>query len=126
MQRRTNAAICNHGTAHRQTRERAAMADDNDDAASPAGEDETSQAPATGRAGAGRRLKVAGHSIPVPRSRAARRLLGGALIVGGILGFLPVLGFWMVPLGILILSQDSHRFRRLRRWAEVKLGRRRK
>jgi hypothetical protein len=28
------------------------------------------------------------------------------LIVGGVLGFLPVLGFWMVPLGLLLLAQD--------------------
>lgn len=35
-----------------------------------------------------------------------RTLLGVILIVGGIFGFLPVLGFWMVPLGILIISLD--------------------
>jgi hypothetical protein len=28
------------------------------------------------------------------------------LIVGGVVGFLPVLGFWMIPLGLLLLAQD--------------------
>lgn len=28
------------------------------------------------------------------------------LVVGGIAGFLPVLGFWMIPLGVLLLAQD--------------------
>lgn len=28
------------------------------------------------------------------------------LIMGGLLGFLPVLGFWMIPLGLLILAID--------------------
>jgi hypothetical protein len=31
---------------------------------------------------------------------------GGALIVGGIVGFLPILGFWMVPLGLILLAKD--------------------
>ena len=29
-----------------------------------------------------------------------------ALIAGGTLGFLPVLGFWMLPLGLVLLAQD--------------------
>ena len=28
------------------------------------------------------------------------------LIAGGCVGFLPVLGFWMVPLGLLVLALD--------------------
>lgn len=28
------------------------------------------------------------------------------LIVGGILGFLPILGFWMLPLGLALLAID--------------------
>jgi hypothetical protein len=31
--------------------------------------------------------------------RWARLVVGVLLIVGGLLGFLPILGFWMVPLG---------------------------
>ena len=74
--------------------------------------------------GAGRRrVKIAGRSIPMPRSRVLRRTLGGALVVGGLLGFLPVVGFWMMPLGLLVLSHDSKRLRRVRRRLEVRLGR---
>jgi purine-cytosine permease-like protein len=72
------------------------------------------------------RLFIAGRSIPMPRSRVARLCIGSALIVGGILGFLPILGFWMVPLGILILSQDLSFVRRRRRRLEVWWGRRRR
>ncbi len=32
--------------------------------------------------------------------------LGLLLIAGGFLGFLPILGFWMLPLGLLILAID--------------------
>ena len=43
---------------------------------------------------------------------------------GGLLGFLPILGFWMVPLGLYVLSRDSARVRRARRRLTVHLGRR--
>jgi len=29
-----------------------------------------------------------------------------ALMVGGVLGFLPILGFWMLPLGLALLALD--------------------
>jgi hypothetical protein len=53
-----------------------------------------------------------------------RWLVGGLLIVGGLFGFLPVLGFWMVPVGLLVLASGSPRgrelakqaLRRLRAW----------
>lgn len=35
-----------------------------------------------------------------------RGLLGIFLICGGVLGFLPVLGFWMIPLGLALLATD--------------------
>jgi len=41
-----------------------------------------------------------------PRARWLRIPLGLLLILGGFLGFLPVLGFWMLPLGVLLLSLD--------------------
>ena len=28
------------------------------------------------------------------------------LIIGGLLGFLPILGFWMIPVGLLLLAVD--------------------
>ncbi len=42
----------------------------------------------------------------------ARILLGLLLLLGGLLGALPVLGFWMVPLGLLVLSLDFRWARR--------------
>ncbi|WP_254799377.1 hypothetical protein [Falsochrobactrum tianjinense] len=59
----------------------------------------------------------------MPQSLMMRRTLGGSLVAGGALGFLPVLGFWMLPLGLIILSHDSHRVRRLRRKSEVHIWR---
>ena len=50
--------------------------------------------------------------------------LGILLVIAGILGFLPVLGFWMIPLGLLILSHDLPTVRRWRRRLAVRLGRR--
>ena len=32
--------------------------------------------------------------------------LAALLIGGGFLGFLPILGFWMLPIGLVLLSQD--------------------
>src|SRR6185312_6020170 len=34
------------------------------------------------------------------------------LICGGFLGFLPVLGFWMAPIGVLLLAEDVPPLRR--------------
>ncbi|WP_204113951.1 hypothetical protein [Shimia biformata] len=36
----------------------------------------------------------------------ARLVLGLVLMVGGVFGFLPVLGFWMIPLGATIAWFD--------------------
>ena len=55
------------------------------------------------------------HGIRLSRRRWHRIALGIALIFGGLLGFLPVLGFWMIPLGLVVLSYDIARVRRLRR-----------
>jgi len=35
-----------------------------------------------------------------------RGLLGILLILAGLLGFLPVHGFWMIPLGVALLATD--------------------
>jgi hypothetical protein len=61
--------------------------------------------------------------LRVPHSKAKRQLLGWGLVAGGILGFLPILGFWMLPLGLAMLSIDSPSMRRRRRRWLVKLGR---
>ena len=41
-----------------------------------------------------------------PSSRLLRIPLGILLVLGGILSFLPVLGVWMLPLGLFLLALD--------------------
>ena len=55
-----------------------------------------------------------------------RRVAGILLVIGGLLGFLPVLGFWMLPLGLILLSDDIPSLRRRRRRIEAWWLRRRR
>ena len=49
----------------------------------------------------------------------ARSLVGVTLIFGGMLGFLPILGFWMIPLGGTFVALDIPPLRRrLLAWLE--------
>jgi len=52
-----------------------------------------------------------------PAAKWVRLPLGCALIVGGFLGFLPILGFWMIPIGALMIGQDIPPIRRVTVWA---------
>ncbi len=48
----------------------------------------------------------------------ARTLVGLLAMVGGILGFLPILGFWMLPVGVALIALDVPPLRRrLLRWS---------
>jgi hypothetical protein len=60
----------------------------------------------------------------LPKSKPVRLGLGILLVAGGLLGFLPVLGFWMIPLGLLVLSVDLPAVRRWRRRVTVQWYRR--
>lgn len=71
-------------------------------------------------------LHIFDRRIRLPSDRRGRMALGLALVGGGLLGFLPVLGFWMLPLGLLVLSADSVLVRRWRRRAQVWWERRRR
>jgi hypothetical protein len=62
-------------------------------------------------------------SLPAPIRRSYERVteprmlwlrvpLSLLLIAGGLVGFLPVLGFWMVPLGLLLMAEDVPFLRR--------------
>jgi hypothetical protein len=55
----------------------------------------------------------------LPQSRPIRIGIGILLVAFGLLGFLPVLGFWMIPLGLLVLSVDVPIVRRWRRQLAV-------
>jgi purine-cytosine permease-like protein len=55
-------------------------------------------------------------AVELPRNRALRITLGVALVIGGgVFGFLPVLGHWMVPLGLVVLASDNAAIRRFNR-----------
>ena len=55
------------------------------------------------------------HHLP----RGVRAALGVVLAVFGVFGFLPVLGFWMVPLGAALVALDVPPWRRrMLRWME--------
>jgi hypothetical protein len=41
-----------------------------------------------------------------PSSFAVRLVVALLLIVGGFFSFLPILGLWMLPLGLLFIAQD--------------------
>ncbi|WP_420132127.1 hypothetical protein [Rhodopseudomonas sp.] len=41
-----------------------------------------------------------------PSSKYVRLPLGVLLVGGGVLSFLPVLGLWMLPLGLILIAQD--------------------
>lgn len=69
------------------------------------------------------RVRLGNREFKAPGTPLTRTITGVALIVGGVFGFLPILGFWMIPLGIIILSVDFHPVRRFRRKVEVRWGR---
>lgn len=68
-------------------------------------------------------IRFGKHKINIPGSQLVRTALGLVLILGGLVGFLPVVGFWMLPLGMLVLSYDFPVIRHWRRRMEVALGR---
>lgn len=69
-----------------------------------------------------------------PSTRWLRIPVGVLLVIGGLLSFLPVLGIWMLPLGVMLLAQDIHVLKRPtsgflirgeRRWTSWRRRRRR-
>jgi hypothetical protein len=46
------------------------------------------------------------HWVRQPPARWVRWPLALVLIVGGIFSILPVLGLWMLPLGLVLIAQD--------------------
>ena len=60
-------------------------------------------------------LKFGSMAIGLPKSRPLRIVVGVLLVILGLFGFLPIIGFWMIPLGIIVLSVDVHPIRRARR-----------
>ena len=72
-------------------------------------------------------IKVGPYRFDLPPWRALRIAIGVALVIGGLLGFLPILGFWMLPLGLIVLAHDLPPVRRFNRkvlawWRERRTG----
>ena len=62
------------------------------------------------------KVRLGRFSIDLPRNRFVRIGLGVTLVVvGAVFGFLPILGYWMVPLGLLVLASDNAAIRRMNR-----------
>ena len=55
------------------------------------------------------------HRLKTHPNHWLRKGIGVLLIIGGLLGFLPVLGYWMIPLGLALLAVDWPWARRLSR-----------
>lgn len=68
------------------------------------------------------KIRILGYRMGVPGHPVLRVVLGCGLVVAGLLGFLPLLGFWMVPLGLAILAVDFPLVRRFQRRLSVRLG----
>lgn len=60
------------------------------------------------------RLRQAVRWLRKPSSRWARIPAGVLLLIGGFLWILPLLGLWMLPLGLLLLAEDVPALDRLR------------
>jgi hypothetical protein len=71
-----------------------------------------------------RRVTILGREFVMPQSRLVRVCIGGLFVFFGLFGFLPILGFWMIPVGLLILSYEFAMIRRWRRRFAVRWGRR--
>lgn len=72
-----------------------------------------------------RRLRRLAASAYVLQNKGRRHLpplvrafLGLCLVVMGVFGFLPVLGFWMIPLGVALMATDIPP---LQRWLKKRL-----
>lgn len=53
------------------------------------------------------------HVVAVRRLPPVVRSGAGALfVVGGVFGFLPILGFWMIPVGCVLIATDIPPLRR--------------
>jgi hypothetical protein len=64
--------------------------------------------------------------VRAPSSRSVRLPLGSALTAGGTVGFLPLVGFWMLPLGLALIAKDVPPLRsplvRVFDWIERKIS----
>jgi hypothetical protein len=70
------------------------------------------------------KVKFGSRAVELPGNRIVRIAMGVGLVILGIFGaVLPVLGVWMIPLGLIVLSVDIPVVRRLNRRASVAFSR---
>jgi hypothetical protein len=55
------------------------------------------------------------HWLRDPKRRVIRVIAGGLFVLGGIFSILPILGIWMLPLGLALLAED---FPGIKPWLE--------
>jgi purine-cytosine permease-like protein len=68
------------------------------------------------------KVRFGNFSVSLPANRWARIGLGvGFIVLGGFFGWLPILGYWMVPVGFIILASDIPAVRRFNRRVTVKV-----
>ena len=70
---------------------------------------------AESQASPSRAIRIGRRKIPLPQYRPLRIALGGFFVLCGLLGFLPILGFWMIPVGLAVLAVDIPAARRAHR-----------
>jgi hypothetical protein len=58
------------------------------------------------------RIRRAVHWLRRPSSRWARLPAGVLFTLGGVFSILPILGLWMLPVGLVLLSEDIPALRR--------------
>ena len=70
------------------------------------------------------KVRFGSRTVDLPGNRIVRIAMGVGLVILGIFGIvLPLLGAWMIPLGLIILSVDIPIVRRLNRRISVAVSR---
>lgn len=57
-------------------------------------------------------VRLGSRRIYLPGNRLARIAIGVVMILAGMVGFLPILGFWMIPVGATLIALDVPPWRR--------------
>lgn len=70
------------------------------------------------------RVQTAARWLRRPSSRWVRVPAGVLLLIGGVVGMLPLFGFWMLPLGLMLLTEDVPALRRARNRIIERIARR--
>lgn len=70
------------------------------------------------------RVQTAARWLRRPSSRWVRVPAGVLLLIGGVIGMLPLFGFWMLPLGLMLLTEDVRLLRRARNRIIERIARR--